>query len=458
MAESNVEELIFAVRDQDIQKINAILKTIKQPIRKIVVPLSDIILKQAIETKDLNIINQIISAGAIPNFNTLDQAIKTDSLPIVSRMIEIGAVPSDDSIKLAQNNQEILDYILKNAMFSISGAQNSFQKYIFNKHTYQNFNVAPKFIAAGADACIYQPILPCNKQEINIKYGNNSDYVMKLNKASNIETIIGNKLKVVDPDQKYFIYLDEAATCQPNVPNNILAKRCPSISVNEQTQINGYIMKYGGDSIYNVYEKQRNRMTMQTIIQWLNKLLKSLQLLQSQKIIHYDIHPGNILIDDSDEARLIDFGRSVIMQNIGTWYKYYKQIEKKMNGYNEILPHFHNVPIQASIPVVNSDKLIQKFHENSDEYQYEIIEKNIYKIDVFSLGHLFDFYITKLAPEWIEQANNMDSKQQTEFNYALDKLKQIINKMTAHYPEDQLTSDEALAQLQRITTFEEQKE
>jgi tetratricopeptide (TPR) repeat protein/energy-coupling factor transporter ATP-binding protein EcfA2 len=67
------------------------------------------------------------------------------------------------------------------------------------------------------------------------------------------------------------------------------------------------IMRYlRGGSLYEVF--QTGAQPPQTVLHWLEQIASALSLAHQEHIIHRDIKPGNILLDDANSAYLADFG------------------------------------------------------------------------------------------------------------------------------------------------------
>ncbi len=63
-----------------------------------------------------------------------------------------------------------------------------------------------------------------------------------------------------------------------------------------------------GEDIQKIIDNSNDFLDVNRVVEWMMDVLRTLGYIHSQKIIHRDIKPGNIKIDDSNRAILIDFG------------------------------------------------------------------------------------------------------------------------------------------------------
>lgn len=71
------------------------------------------------------------------------------------------------------------------------------------------------------------------------------------------------------------------------------------------------VMDYvAGPTLYEVLEQSRGPLPVENVLEWADQLCDGLEYLHSRTppILHRDLKPGNILLDDLGRVRLVDFG------------------------------------------------------------------------------------------------------------------------------------------------------
>lgn len=71
------------------------------------------------------------------------------------------------------------------------------------------------------------------------------------------------------------------------------------------------LQEYCGHDLIHVMEKYGSKISNQRKIKWITQLLKGLHCVQSLGIMHLDIKPANLLINDQDNLMIIDMGLSI---------------------------------------------------------------------------------------------------------------------------------------------------
>ena len=84
----------------------------------------------------------------------------------------------------------------------------------------------------------------------------------------------------------------------------------PLIDIFEENGTAYYVMKYYGNG--SLFDKinRCGPLPEETSLRYIRQLSSALKYVHSRKIMHLDIKPGNIMLDDDDNAILIDFGLS----------------------------------------------------------------------------------------------------------------------------------------------------
>lgn len=168
----------------------------------------------------------------------------------------------------------------------------------------------PELIGQGSYGCVYRKPIRCkNGTEINEKYGSPA-YLMKLATEEGVEKelVVSKLLQKIDPTQKYSLYFltDGCEIDAPSIPT----KGCKIYS----KHMRGYIMKYGGVNLKEYILTHPHDITIDLVWRWLNKLIKGLVLFKKLSLIHQDIKPQNIVVNEEKDIFFIDFGLSYVFK------------------------------------------------------------------------------------------------------------------------------------------------
>lgn len=299
-------------------------------------------------------------------------------------------------------------------------------------------------IGEGTYGSVYRPPLQCKQKRIDDKYGNDN-YVMKVSTEDSIkpERNIAKILHKIDPTSKYFIYIIPIKKVNLNV--NIYKIGSHVVKYNPNSDYYGYYMKYGGLTLKQYINENRNIITVDLIWSWLCKLIEALHILYDHNILHLDIKCANIVVDQNREIRLIDFGLSnILTENV----KHNKNI--LVDQFYSIYPLFYNVLYSSYSELnliydclfskntkKNLRKLIKKLTDEIDDvelYMDTILMPNIHKIDIYCLSYIFMFYI------YME----MKMKFKSENEFLSYHLKCLSLKMLELDPDKQFNIKECL--------------
>ena len=172
-----------------------------------------------------------------------------------------------------------------------------------------------ELIGSGAYGCLYYQPLSCKEKELNEKYGN-KDYALKVSSEEGIrdDLKLSPILQKIDPIQQYFLYIIPKK-CSLDIPKDYLMNKCIVVQKEPNKKYVGHFIKYGGITLNEYIKKYPEKITINRIWKWLIKLIYAISLLQKERIFHGDIKIDNIVIDNSDNIYLIDFGLSTIVEN-----------------------------------------------------------------------------------------------------------------------------------------------
>lgn len=182
-------------------------------------------------------------------------------------------------------------------------------------------------IASGAHGCIFNNMPDC-KTRRNVQNRNKSGSVLKRNNRTmklaklipmddlsvSVEIDNSSLLKHIPNYEDYFILIED--WCE-NMERPDGWQGCNLFKPGEQRVVRfmQLRMNYGGERLYE-YAKDRSTL----ITNWLKiqiRVAEALRQLHIRGWVHGDIHHGNIIVDDHNIARLIDFGQSYSIAKLG---------------------------------------------------------------------------------------------------------------------------------------------
>ena len=281
-----------------------------------------------------------------------------------------------------------------------------------------------KYISHGTDGCIIRGHLECSDKDINKYYLKYKDKypIMKIrDQITDTYTVqIIHILNKIDRKQQYFIYehLIKDYKYIDNMDCGVSGYNSDLCSL-EIGKPYGYIMAYGGINL-DEYFKDMTNMNMHTIFNILTKIIKLLQIIQKYKIIHKDLKLQNILIDNKQNIRIIDFNLSFVVNKkldmLDHMHEYTKPTNKEEVIYpvhppfltvlynKDMTDEEHNYYYKISynyyysiLKLQNSDyykTLLNMVHSDKSDYLY-YINKYLFNIDIFSMGYCFLHYCEK---------------------------------------------------------------
>jgi len=171
-------------------------------------------------------------------------------------------------------------------------------------------------LSQGGFGCIYYPGIDCKGS-----FYKNKKFVSKLqvkNSSSDNEIYIGNLVKRIDKYYEFFLpVIDSCPISATKIKNNTLDD-CEPIQGKDKLVL--MKMEYiNSISFYKLLsnELESSQSILKSMISSYLYLLRSLQMLSEQKIIHYDLKADNILFDKNSELPIIiDFGISFNINNV----------------------------------------------------------------------------------------------------------------------------------------------
>lgn len=172
-----------------------------------------------------------------------------------------------------------------------------------------------ELLSSGSYGCVYSPPLPCDKEPTKKPGPNDISKLFIRPDEAQSEWLHAVLLKTIDPKQNYFLY--PRVQCSTSIDavraNDREGTKCPLIEepVEPNTRYAQLISMNGGKSMYDFMADRYiagNPLTFREYIELLIPIAKGIQVLNSKGYCHHDIKPNNILIDDTNTPRIIDFG------------------------------------------------------------------------------------------------------------------------------------------------------
>jgi serine/threonine protein kinase len=177
-----------------------------------------------------------------------------------------------------------------------------------------------KVIGEGAYGCVHQPSIKCKTlPKPGFKYDN---YVSKLMKNRNAQDELAEFVVIqnIDPTNEY--HLDKPILCKPDLYETGVKKsigECKHIKLTDvEANPDNYsllIMKNSGMDLKQFCQKGLSKYLETNKEErvdnfWLevHHLLKGLKFFKDHGLVHNDIKPQNILIDENGKMHFIDFG------------------------------------------------------------------------------------------------------------------------------------------------------
>lgn len=161
------------------------------------------------------------------------------------------------------------------------------------------------YVAKGTYGCVFDPPFPCTATE---RRADVVGKVMMQNTEAIKEMRLAERMQALDPHQAYFLYplgsckiMGKALMADPEFGN------CGKVSGRaKRIQL---IMPNGGQTLYEFVEgAAANSFSRADLLRMVYPILKGVQILVHNGLIHQDIKPMNIMVKPDGQVRLIDFG------------------------------------------------------------------------------------------------------------------------------------------------------
>ena len=324
-----------------------------------------------------------------------------------------------------------------------------------------------KLIGQGTYGCVFSPPLLCKKKKIP------QSKVGKLTSEDDIkaETKAYDALSKIKDYQYYFILPEKDLTCVPKILENQIdndLSKCDFLKeANPDKKVFQLAMPYGGKDLYSVSLSQKDHIDF---FQYFKHLLEAGSLMLLNGFVHFDIYSKNIMIDNHNIPRLIDYGQSFLRKDISleTIFDRWKELKPELSATEppEITfltamhdPHYYsfektlkyvmpqkrifnviekvlNIPVKTQIyNLGNFFKTSLAFHNRDYEKFWRLYYTGF---DSWSIGVMFVQILNKL----IYSFNFVES---SEWKLKKRVILNILRKMTNSNPKERIDCVEALA-------------
>lgn len=184
-----------------------------------------------------------------------------------------------------------------------------------------------------------------------------------------------------------------------------------------------------GPTLKEVYKSMSKTEKLNVILQ----LAEILAIMHKKKLIHRDIKPGNVMIENEKDVRLIDFGISKIASKTQTYTK---------------------VAI-GTLPYMAPEQF--DVDEEADPDTTDKPVKVTPKVDIWALGCMTSEMFSSIVP-WFNKAKNEMALQRHLFMKtpfpipdAIDEdVKKIIRNMVEIEPDERWTADQVVEEIKKL--------
>lgn len=167
-----------------------------------------------------------------------------------------------------------------------------------------------KLLTKGTYGCVYKNPLPCKK---DIKKPKNKVGKITRKQDGDNEILISNIIKTIPNYKNYYIIQERSNCVRSNFTDlrNVYESQCEVYKESKDKDLVQLISNFGGRTTHGIYLPYNF-----DFLRSLKHMLEGLVKLEEKGICHYDLHEGNILMDFYGVLRIIDFGKSILGDNL----------------------------------------------------------------------------------------------------------------------------------------------
>ena len=206
-----------------------------------------------------------------------------------------------------------------------------------------------KLIGQGTYGCIFDPPLLCKKKQ----FTKGDIGKLSIDEDLEREKHAFKVLEGIKEAKHYFILPD--ASCSPRIIDNQLDKdidKCRFLKNVDSSQLKQVAMEYGGKDLTKLNLKSKDSISFFTLMR---QLLEAGSLMTLHGFVHYDIHAGNIVVNNNNHAKLIDWGQSFSKDEIS--------LDSIMERWKVLMPEYSAEPPEVTFLTAIDDYNNYSFEE-----------------------------------------------------------------------------------------------
>lgn len=159
-----------------------------------------------------------------------------------------------------------------------------------------------KILGQGVYGCAFDPPLLCKR---TLKGKNHRVGKLIPVEEAQHEFSISKKLAKIPEAARYFVLIEDICDVKPRSQQTEPdLNQCLPMKGESFSNLSQVVMPFGGKPLYSIPK----RMSNLDYFKFATHLLEAGTLLLTKQIVHGDLHTKNILVDSTQQGRIIDFG------------------------------------------------------------------------------------------------------------------------------------------------------
>lgn len=283
------------------------------------------------------------------------------------------------------------------------------------------------------------------RNQLSQEQKNDDHYIMQLYEKKNYSDneIFANKIKLNNLQEKFYTKKNINEEKKYNCIDDSLLKS--KISQNNISDLNMYFfiqMEYCQGMTLKEYIKNHSKtgINMKTMYTFTYQIIKSLARIHENKIVHRDINPENIFIDNENSIKIGDFSSAKEIKNLKS--------KRKVNLYKNIILSQSTGNIAVELKKFNGEKDFDIEKENSsstlfwspEQEQGKLVNK---KTDIYAVGLVLYVMCECYGSEKeiikgitdLKKKNIFSEKVQKEYKLQYKLILQMIKKEPIDRPD-----------------------
>lgn len=180
-----------------------------------------------------------------------------------------------------------------------------------------------RFLGAGSYGCVFTPPLLCKGDKGHrSKYGKVGKITLDI--LANQEMRVASRIRKV-PMSKHYFLLPEPESCQPAPEEEQIDPGIDECIMQMGSKDNRIVLEeleqifepFGGNKDLFFFMESKGLYSRQfSFTKTFCHLLEAGSMLLLAGVCHFDLHPGNLLVDKDFTVRIIDYGNAVVMNEM----------------------------------------------------------------------------------------------------------------------------------------------